>query len=59
MDKEQVKQQASTILGDVAKGLPFWADELYDNEWQELSDLTQRLKSLKEAALRRQKDKLP
>ena len=58
MNKEQIKHEAVAVFGDVAKGISFWVDGLYENEWQGLSDLVQKLKSLKEAGLRRQQSKL-
>jgi hypothetical protein len=58
MDKDQVRQEAISVLKDVGVGLSFWGDHLYHNEWQQLSDMVQKLKSLKDAAIRREKEKL-
>ncbi len=58
MDKKQVEQETISVCEEIAKGISFWSNELYDSEWQHLLDAVGKLKGLKEAAIRRQKQKL-
>ena len=57
MNKKQIEQETISVCGEIAKGISFWSDELYDHEWQHLLDAVGKLKTLKEAALRRQKQR--
>jgi len=57
MNKTQIEQETISVCGEIAKGISFWSDELYDLEWQHLLDAVGKLKALKEAALRRRKQK--
>ena len=58
MDKKQIEQETISVCGEIAKGISFWSNGLYDHEWQDLLDAVGKLKGLKEAAIRRQKQKL-
>ena len=57
MNKKQIEQETISVCGEIAKGISFWSDGLYDHEWQDLSDAVAKLKALKEAAIRRQKQR--
>jgi uncharacterized protein with NRDE domain len=58
MDKKQIERETISVCEEIAKGISFWSNELYEHEWPQLLDAVGKLKGLKEAAIRRQKQKL-
>jgi len=54
MEKDEIIREVISVCDDAAKTIPDWIGGLYDMELPHLQSAVQQLKSLKEAAIRRQ-----
>ena len=58
MTDEQAKQEIISVFSDAGKGIHLWMEHLRHDEIEKLLDAAAIVKSAKQAALRRQQEKL-